>query len=52
MPEELLVGTVGILDGAKPVENPVNELLEDSVGSTEAAVGFVGVTEGPELLAS
>ena len=47
-----MVGTVGMLDGAETVENSVNELLEDSVGSTEAAVDIVRVTEGPGLLAS
>ena len=51
VPEELLIGLVGTPDGASVVENPVNELLKESVGNADAAVDdIVVMIDGLELL--
>ena len=47
MPEEPLVGMVGRPEGAEVVEATVNELLEGSVGTPDAAVDPVGRPELP-----
>ena len=52
VPEELLVGTVGTPDGADEVENPVDELLEDSVGDPDAALDEIAGVLDIELLIS
>ena len=50
VPEELF-GIVGTPDGANVVENPVNELLKESVGNLDAAVDdVVAIIDGLELL--
>lgn len=51
-PVEPLVVRVGTLDGAEPVESPVNELFEDSTGDPEAVIDVVGVINGPDVLAN
>ena len=51
VPEELLIRIVGTPDGANVVENPVNELLKESVGNLDAAVDdMVVIIDGLELL--
>ena len=51
VPEELLIGIVGTPEGANVVENPVDELLKESVGNPDAAVDDVVVMiDGLELL--
>ena len=51
VPEELLIGLVGTLDGANVVENLVNELLKESVGNLDAVVDdMVVIIDGLELL--
>ena len=51
VPEELFIGIVGTPDGANVVENPVNELLKESVGNPDAAVDdMVVIIDGLELL--
>ena len=51
VPEELLIGMLGTPDGANVVENPVNELLKESVGNLDAAVDdMVVIIDGLEML--
>lgn len=51
MLEERLTGIVGTLDGANVVENPVNELLKESVGNLDAVVeDMVFIIDRLELL--